>query len=261
LRICAQNSPTTCADFTGARRLNGNDPYLNYPRSFFAHLPPGRYGATFIDKAGKETWPSFVDQRFEEDLCGALPDVTVNVPVVSTSQCSQLVYNGDFSISTKDPTGWLNDLGGLALLVGQGSGGSNAISSTRLGSGRILQYLDSRCFKAGTKIRISVQFKLIASNLSAVPCNPNFQKCPKVGIGSGIGSDGTTTGGTIIDVAVANGVADAQGFQQMAGDMIVDSVFASNTSFYVFVEWVEKESSPVPRRIAIDDISVAVVLA
>jgi hypothetical protein len=256
LRVCAQNSPTICADFTGGRRRNGNDPHLNYPRSFFAHLPPGRYVAAFFDQGGRETWPLFVAQFMEEDLCNSSPEVTVNNPVVSTGKCSQLVRNGDFSLSSVDPVGWLNDLGGLQLLPGQGSGGKNAISSTRVGSGRILQYVDSRCLKAGAKIRISVKFKLISSQLAAVPCNAGFQQCPKVGIGSGIGSEST---GATVDVAVSNGSADSEGFEQMTGDTEIDSLMASNGSFYVFVEWVEKESSPVKRRIAIDYVSVEVL--
>lgn len=251
LRVCKQNAPTSCVEFTGARRFNGNNPNLNYPRSFFAHLPPGSYVATFVDDQGVESWPSFVQQNYEEDLCSSSPSLLVNPPVVASSQCDELIYNGDLDLSTEEPIGWLNDRGGLVVIPGEGSEGTNVISSTKIGAGIILQYLDNRCFTIGTELRITVKFKLITASLTTVPCDPSYQRCPKVGIG--FDSNGS------LDVAVSDGTADGEGFETMSGDLIVDSALASSSAIYLFVEWTEKNSSPVKRRIAIDYISVQVL--
>lgn len=251
LRVCSQNAPTTCVEFIGARRFNGNNPHLNYPRSFFAHLPPGSYIATFVDEQGIETWPSFVEQYFEEDLCNSSPSLLVAPPSVSANQCDQLIYNGNLNLSGEEPLGWLNDYGGLVVIQGAGSGGTNVISSKRIGGGTILQYLDNRCFRSGTELRMTVKFKLISSALAAVPCDPDYQQCPKVGIGY--------DSGETIDVAISDGSSDGQGFQTMSGYLVVDAALASSSSVFLFVEWTEKNSSPVKRRIAIDNVSVVVL--
>ena len=122
----------------GTTRYNSNDAYLftdawQY-RRFSASLPTGSYTAVFIDEAGNQAWPTFVEEVWEKapDCSGgASPgEVTIIKPVVDAAACAELMRNGgqDATLTTSDP--WLHTHPGVRVGAGLGINGSDAIITT-----------------------------------------------------------------------------------------------------------------------------------
>ena len=101
---------------------------------FSASLPAGTFTAQFIDEVGNQVWPTSVEELWENplDCAGSVSqaDVTILKPEVDGPSCDELVRNGgqDATLSTSDP--WLHTRDGVAVGVGLGIDGSDAIVTT-----------------------------------------------------------------------------------------------------------------------------------
>lgn len=135
--------------------------------SFAAALPKGSYEARF--KRGTTTvWPTFVETVWSPVLCdqGATPNsVKLVEPFIGGPGCRELIRNGDMEDRSISP--WLHSFGGgLAVEVGEGRSGSNALgdldqSNSFSGVG---QYVDTRCLKPGWTYDIRAWVRLERPN-------------------------------------------------------------------------------------------------
>lgn len=252
LKVCKRNNPALCIEVSGSQRYNPNNPYGDYPRSFFVHLPPGDYDAVFLDVFGAETLPGFV-RRLDEGLqCAGSPvDVAVKVPPTAPGYCSELIKNGNAEESASEPTFWRSANGGMEVVQGAGVNGTNALAATRFGFGsKILQYLDTRCFTEGAEFSVTAKVKLLTEAGEISICDPTTDRCPYLrwyvdGIGPRM-------------IAEAQSGADSEGFQVIEGIISVDATVAASNTVYLFVDWIE-QSTIVKRKPFIDNVSARAV--
>jgi len=118
-------------------------------RYFSVTLPNGNYTATFLDN-GVETWPSFVDETYEDALCteNVLQEGSVTLQIPTPAQCDDLIKNGDAESSPDEPLYWLHRKGGVVLNTTDPRNGLGALGDlerTDAGMDSISQYLDTRC--------------------------------------------------------------------------------------------------------------------
>jgi len=251
LKVCQRGNPTRCIEVSGSQRYHASNPYLDYPRSFFVHLPPGEYDAVFLDAIRDETLPSFVRQLDDGLPCEGSPlDVAVIVPPITPGYCSELIKNGNAEQSTSVPSFWLtakNNVG-LEVVQGAGVGGTNALAGTKFGSSTILQYLDTRCLTEGAAYSVSARVKLLNEAGEISICDPFTYRCPYLRwVVDGVGN---------MIISEAQSGADSEGFQIIEGIITVDANVATSSLVYLFVEWIEK-STTVKRKIFIDNVSAS----
>ena len=245
LKVCQRSNPLKCVTFSGGVYFDLNLVYNDIPRIFFAHLPAGSYDAVFLNGSGGEDWPSFVKMEIEPALCSATVDVVLREPPVATSQCQQLIRNGNVDASSTEPLFWLTAIGGLELARGQGVGGSNAVGGTRLGTTQLFQYVDNRCFTTGGRFTVSADMKLLDQNGTLSTCVPSSENCPTVGI--------YAESATYTDIAEVGSTVGANGFQRATGSFDVDPFVATSPSVYFYVK------STRSRRLVVDNFSVVSV--
>lgn len=245
LKVCQRSNPSKCVTFGGGVYYDVNLVYNDIPRIFFAHLPAGSYNAVFLNGSGGEDWPSFVKMEIEPALCSATVDIILREPPVATSQCQQLIRNGNVDASSIEPLFWLTALGGLELVRSGGVGGSNAVGGTKFGTTQLFQYVDNRCFTTGGRFTISADMKLLDQNGTLTTCKPSSENCPTVGI--------YAESATYTDIAEVGPTIGSNGFQRATGVFDVDPFVATSPSVYFYVK------STRTRRLVVDNFSVVSV--
>ena len=166
-------------------------------RYFAPTLPAGSYTAVFVDENGNEVWPTFSEETYEDILCDDVikeGSVSVTVPPVDASQCTQLIRNGDAEEGPIDEhPHWMHRGSGIRTIPGAGVAGSNAfadISQLNPVTDAIVQFLDVRCLQLypGREYEIHAWVRLEDPTTGDPQhCDPNNneESCPIVGIKSG----------------------------------------------------------------------------
>jgi hypothetical protein len=250
LKVCSTLDAKKCTSFTGSLQFNVNAPYSEYPRMFFAHLPPGSYRAVFLNELGEQAWPSFVRQEFEEALCPASPNVDLVIPALLPGSCTTLIRNGNADQSSSEPLYWMSTRGGLQLLRGSGSNASNAVAGAKPGSARLMQFVDTRCLTTGASYTISADAKLLTTSGRPVRCNSETETCPYVGVhAEGLGSTG---------LAKVTASVDVDGFQRVTAILTVNAELASSPSVYLFIEFNNGDAEK--RLLVVDNFSASPLL-
>lgn len=138
------------------KRFASDDPLnIRKNRVFASSLPLGSYTTTFLDDNGDEAWPTFAEQKFAPQQCSgsvSSMNVILKTPTTNTTQCRELIRNGDFEASKQDAIFWLHyESGGVQVRPGVGVARSNALSDmsqlTKIGA--LGQFLDTRCLIQG----------------------------------------------------------------------------------------------------------------
>lgn len=252
LKVCQRANPSSCIKMQWSKRENPADPFGDDPRTFLVHLPSGNYDAAFVDGLGNVVWPTFVERYDELALCSASVDVAMVTPTIPTTHCSELIRNGNADASSTEPIAWLTASGGLKVAQGSGVGNSNAFTGSKFDSAKILQYLDTRCLTEGTTYKVTGKVRLEDSTGNVSVCNPSTDPlCPSVGLFvEGSGDRAITSLSLKID---------ANGYQFVEGTFKVDATIANSDRVNIFVDWIERKSTSVKRRVLVDDFSVVLV--
>ena len=258
LKVCRKGNLNSCIFVSGYQIDDDEAADSTTNRIFLAHLPPGEYLAVFTNQQGKEVWPSFVETKYEEQLCpNAFPDgaVGLQVPAIEMNSldpfqsCKHLVRNGNFELSDVLPRFWLSRLGGITLNVGGGKGGSRAVTAEENdGLATILQYVDSRCLEAfqGQFYKMKAEIKLSPDGSSWFTCNPARRKCPALGLFS--------EDFGFMQVASVSAAVDKDGFQIAEGFVKITEKFVQAPAVSVAVR-----SNVDGMRMTIDGVVVSKV--
>lgn len=202
LRVCRSGGQANCVEVSSTYYFEDHDEDSDQeslmknsdadkPRFFSVHLPKGSYEAQFVDREGLVTWPTYVEEVYEDALCPeALEDGAVNLvaPTPEFFECTNLIRNGAAEVSPNNHTFWLHRRGGVYLAAGEGVDGSNAfgqLDSDNARTDSIVQYLDTRCFDLmkGRQYEIVAFVKLERNSGEAYTsiCDPNEDDCPEIG--------------------------------------------------------------------------------
>ena len=244
-------SPRKCIQIAGYLR---NEDTFGH-RAFVAHLPPGEYDAVFLDKRGVETFPNFVETRYEAALCpNAFSDEAIHlvIPDPESGECNQLVRNGNLEKSDTEPKHWLSRFGTVKLVPKAGVGGSNALAGVELAAKTTLgQFIDSRCIKLakGQFYELSADIKLTLINDDPWRCDSKKKSCPEIGIYTEDPQEER-----YLTVAVVDPDATEEGFQKAFGYVEVDEKMATATELMVYVR------ANVDKRVLyVDNVSMKLV--
>ena len=252
LKVCQRDNPSRCIKMQWSKRENPGDPYGDDPRTFLVHLPSGSYDAVFVDGLGNAVWPTFVERHEELALCSASVDIAMNAPPATNNYCSQLIRNGSADASSSEPLSWLTARGGLQLAQGDGVDGTNALTGKSFDSTKLLQYIDTRCLTVGSTYHVTAKVKLEDKNGNVSVCNPTTDPmCPSIGL--------FVEGSGDRVIASLSSSTDASGFQFVEGTFEVDGSIALSDRVSIFVNWIERKSTSVKRRVLVDDVSVVLV--
>jgi Hint module len=228
MKLCQISNPMVCITVPGHR--NTPDPFSALRlRYFAANVPMGQYEAIFLDSTGQVSWPSFVRQLVTDVTCPKLGTHTITMfePLVTSSQCQELIRNGNFEVSNSHPMHWLLVDGKFQLVPGAGVDGSNALVSVYSGRNTFVQFLDTRCLKfmRNAVYSVSADIKLLRSNGTTYVCDPIRERCPMIGVlgrkkffnASNV-DDSLTMGDDISDKVVtvrSTAVVNSNGFQRI----------------------------------------------
>jgi len=252
LRVTDRSNANIFFDYSGGYNYERNEDgklddlsnsEIGKLRYFSVSLPSGDYTASFLDRNFEAAWPTFVEKVFKSPQCqgGLEPEgVELEFSDASSSECRELIRNGDMEARTALYPHWLHGAGaGIEILPGKGFQGSNAIadidqSST---SGYIGQFLDVRCLEEGITYEIRAMVRLERNE--GVPFACNGSDCPVVRLRSRAPSDesGLTYSESITTVATALvRPLDDNGWNQLQGSLTIDSRITAATSVALTVE-------------------------
>jgi hypothetical protein len=255
LKVCKNGDRTSCIEVPGYQEPPLDSYDLSYDHRFFvAHLPTGEYDAVVLDSHGAETWPEFVSVHYEDALCPTSfseGDINLIAPplVPKSSECNQLIRNGDIENSDTSPTFWLHRLGGLQLVPGAGVGRSNALAGIdRTVFTTLVQYIDTRCLKRqkGSLYELSADIKLESANGDPFACDPVKQDCPKIGIFTE--ADGNR------DFAEVGAAITKEGFQTARVVIEIDDLLAKATEARLYIK-----SNVDGKRMYVDNVSMTYI--
>jgi hypothetical protein len=156
-------------------------------RKFSASLPAGTFTAKFVDSAGNEVWPAYVEELWEAAPDCAMYagpiDVTLLKPEVA---CNELIRNGgNGTLTTSEP--WLHTDPGVEVGTGLGINGGDAIITSKPGRywTGLAQNLDSRCVDRlrGSYVEFSAWVRLVNNDGSdATGIDPDGGRHPQLNL-------------------------------------------------------------------------------
>jgi hypothetical protein len=215
---------------------------LQKNREFIASLPRGSYKAYFHSGDGVPAWPTFVQITMKDALCSnsiQSDNVQLNVPVVGSSECQNLLKNGDFENSSLQATYWLQKECGMRLQVLEGISGSNALSDMiqTTSTGALGQFLDTRCLQRWQQYKIEAWVKVTVDG-STISCDSEVI-CPaaKLWIRNQINDRGMNVSETKISISSGYVRPYALGtWNLLHGILTIDASIAAASSVAFFVE-------------------------
>ena len=216
--------------------------WLQKHRQFVASLPLGSYTAFFHTGDGVPLWPTHAEESLLSALCEKSidsDDVQLAIPVASSSDCEQLVRNGDIEDSSRLPNYWLQNEGGMQVLDSAGIDDTNALADLiqKSNTGSLGQFLDTRCLQRGRQYEVQVWVKL-AIGSSAVSCD-SATNCPVARLGLRIPGNATTSSFSDLKLDVASSFVrpyNPSGWNMLQGTFTVDARVQAASSVAFFVE-------------------------
>jgi hypothetical protein len=253
LKICKPGVTNVCT-YWASGILRDVSSQTNAQRTFIAHLPPGSYVASFVDKAKKQIWPTFVLQNDEHRQCQIQNSlkavVNVDVPKLNVDSCYQLIRNsGMEQMERSQPIAWLSRFGKVDVVFRQGISRSSAIMDpTSIKLKMMGQFLDSRCLEAnvGKYYEVTAFVKVILRDGSRYRCLSSSEGCPQLGI--------ITRSGSVSLVADLEPETTDDGYQRLNGFVKIDNSFAQSKQVFLFVR-----SSLSKQNVLMDNVSMSVV--
>lgn len=230
LKVCLDNDTNKCLLISGVRETQ-DDAWSLMPQVFVAHLPVGRYKATFVDGDETAVWPNFARQLAEDNLCskrGLAHDVSLDIPTVDATDCTSLVENPHRD--TLDRGSWMYRFGGLKVESNGGISGNAIVGHLNTGRTSIVQYLDNRCFDAtkGSTYKISAVLKQVMSDGTPFICTRRQPGCPFVGI--------YTPELGLRNIAFPVDTPPSDGWQTYEGLVDIDDSFPSDQEVFLYVD-------------------------
>ena len=234
--------------------------WLEKHREFVVSLPLGSYGAFFHTGDGVPLWPSHAEKSLLNALCQnsiGENDVQLAIPVASSSECQQLVRNGDIEDSSRLPNHWLQNEGGMQVLENDGIGGTNAISDVIQKSqrGSLGQFVDTRCLQRGRQYEVQAWVKLTIGS-SVVSCD-SVANCPVAIFGLRSPANATFSYFSESRLDVASSFVrpyNLSGWNLLHGTFTVDARVQSASSVSFFVE-----RRRIGARMMLDNVSISLL--
>jgi hypothetical protein len=228
-------------------------------RYFAVTLPKGNYTAVFLDADRNETWPSFVDETYEDALCtDILQEGSITLQIPDPAQCDDLIRNGNAEASPTEPIHWLHRKGGITLNTTNARNGTYAfgdIERTDASFDAISQFLDTRCLAAnkGSLYEIKAWVMLVDPiSGETVNCDGNTQKCPEVGIVAY--SSANVNSWSKEPVATMVSSASDRKYQLVHGLLEINEEIAKATSVLFYIE-----RNRADLAMLVDDVSMTIV--